>query len=53
MAKGGKRYENPPPQTSAPVKHGPGQALRSGKKTQRPLAASVERHIESPKPPKK
>jgi hypothetical protein len=53
MAKGSKRYENPPPRTSAPVKREAGQALRSGNKTERRLGASVERHIEPRKPPKK
>jgi hypothetical protein len=42
----GKRYENPPPKTSRPVKHEAGEALRGGNKTERSLAGSVERHIE-------
>jgi hypothetical protein len=53
MSKGSKRYENPPPKTSAPVKHEAGQALKSGNKTERTLGASVERHIEPRKAPKK
>lgn len=53
MSKGTKRYENPPPKTSAPVKHSAGQALRGGNRTERSLAASVERHIEPRKSPKK
>lgn len=50
---GGKRTENPPPRTSPPVKREAGQELRSGNKTERSLAGSVERHIEPRKPPPK
>jgi hypothetical protein len=50
---GGKRTENPPPRTSAPVKHIAGQKLSTGNKPERQLAASVERHIEPRKPPKR
>ena len=50
---GGKRTESPPPRTSAPVKHTAGQKLGGGNKPERQLAASVERHIEPRKPPKK
>ncbi len=53
MSKGSKRYENPPPKTSAPVKREAGQALKDGNKTERSLAGSVQRHIEPRKPPKK
>jgi hypothetical protein len=48
----GKRTENPPPKTSAPVKHTAGQKLSGGTKPERQLAGSVERHIEPRKPPK-
>ena len=48
-----KRYENPPPKTSRPVKHKASEAMRSGNKTERTLGASVERHIEPRKPPKR
>jgi hypothetical protein len=41
-----KRYENPPPRTSKPVKHLAGKKLEGGNKSERTLAASVERHIE-------
>ena len=50
---GGKRYENPPPKTSRPVKRTAGQKLQSGNKAERTLAASVERHIEPRKPGKR
>ena len=50
---GGKRTENPPPRTSAPVEHLAGQKLRSGTPAERRLAGSVERHIEPRKPPKR
>jgi hypothetical protein len=45
-----KRYENPPPKTSKPVQHLAGKKLEGGKKPERTLAASVERHIEPRKP---
>jgi hypothetical protein len=48
-----KRYENPPPKTSKPVKHLSGQKLEGGNKSERTLAASVERHIEPRNKPKK
>jgi hypothetical protein len=48
---GGKRTENPPPRTSAPVKHLAGEKLKEGTKPERQLAGSVERHIEPRKKP--
>ncbi|WP_316195575.1 MULTISPECIES: hypothetical protein [unclassified Bradyrhizobium] len=50
---GGKRYENPPPKTSRPVKHLAGEKLEGGTKPERTLAASVERHIEPRRSPRK
>jgi hypothetical protein len=49
----GKRNENPPPKTSPAVRHTAGKELRGGNATERQLAASVERHIEPRKQPKK
>jgi hypothetical protein len=48
-----KKYESPPPKTSKPVKHLAGKKLEDGSKPERTLAASVQRHIEPRKPPKK
>jgi hypothetical protein len=50
---GGKRTENPPPRTTRPVSHLAGTRMHSGTKSERTLAASVERHIEPRKPPTK
>lgn len=50
----GKRNENPPPKTSAPVRREAGEALRgSPSPRERSLAGSVERHIEPRRSPKK
>ena len=48
-----KRNESPPPKTSQQVKHTAGKVLPTGNKTERQLAASVERHIEPRNLPKK
>lgn len=51
---GGRRTENPPPKTSAPVRREAGQALEgSPSSRERSLAGSVERHVEPRKAPKK
>jgi len=50
---GGKRTENPPPKTSQKVETTAGKKLSSGNKAERTLAASVLRHIEPRKTPKK
>jgi len=48
-----RRYENPPPETSKPVKQLAGKKLKGGNKSERKLAASVERHIEPRKSPRR
>jgi hypothetical protein len=50
---GRKQTENPPPATSKPVKRTAGIKLRTGNKAERQLAASVERHIEPRRKPKR
>jgi hypothetical protein len=51
-SKGTRRYENPPPKTSAPVKHLAGRKLSTGDAADKTLAGSVERHIQPRRPSK-